>query len=56
MAKKKAELDIRIKKIILAELKRFVTIIDKYLPAGKNKKAILEKFKEVASLVEKAVG
>ena len=56
MAKKKTELDIRIRKIILAELKRFVTIIDKYLPAGKNKKEILEKFKEVAALVEKAVG
>lgn len=56
MAKKKVELDIRIKKMILAELKRFVTIIDKYLPSGKNKKEILEKFKEVASLVEKAVG
>ena len=56
MAKKKAELDIRIKKMILAELKRFVTIIEKYLPASKDKKEILKKFEEVAALVEKAVG
>lgn len=56
MAKKKAALDKKVKGFILAELKRFVTIITKYLPEGKDKKEILKKFEEVAALVEKAVG
>lgn len=55
MAKKKIELDKKVKGLLLGELKRFVTIIDKYLPAGKDKKEILKKFEEVAALVEKAV-
>ena len=52
---KKAELSQKAKGLIIGELKRFVTIIDKYLPAGKDKKEILEKFKEIAILVEKKV-
>lgn len=56
MAKKKIELDKKVKGILLGELKRFVTIIDKYLPNTKDKKEILKKFEEIAVLVEKAVG
>ena len=56
MAKKKVELEAKVKGLILGELKRFVTIIDKYLPNGKDKKDILKKFEEVVALVEKAVG
>ena len=56
MAKKKIVITKFAKGVILAELKRFVTIITKYLPEGKDKKEILKKFEEVAALVEKAVG
>ena len=56
MAKKKVELSKVAKGLVLGELKRFVTIIDKYLPNGKDKKEILKKFEEVSALVEKAVG
>ena len=53
---KKVEFSPKVKGLILGELKRFVTIIDKYFPAGKDKKEILEKFKEIVALVEKKVG
>ena len=56
MAKKKAELSAKVKGMIKGELKRFVTIIDKYFPNGKNKKEILKKFEEIADLVEKEIG
>ena len=56
MAKKKAELSAKVKGMINGELKRFVTIIDKYLPNTKNKKEILKKFEEIADLVEKEIG
>ena len=55
MAKKKAELSAKAKGMIKGELKRFVTIIDKYLSNGKNKKEILKKFEEIAALVEKEI-
>lgn len=44
------------KKLMLAEVKRFTTMVIKYLPNGKDKKDILKKFEEVVALVEKAVG
>lgn len=56
MAKKKVVLDAKVKGLIKGELKRFITIIEKYLPAGKDKKEILAKFEEVVALVEKAIG
>ena len=52
---KKIELDNKTKGLILGELKRFVTIINKYFPAGKNKKEILKKFEEIVELVEKSI-
>ncbi len=55
MAKKKVEITKFAKSIILGELKRFVTIITKYLPESKNKKEILKKFEEIAELTKKAV-
>ena len=56
MAKKKAVLEANVKGLITGELKRFMTIIEKYLPAGKDKKEIIAKFEEVVALVEKAIG
>lgn len=56
MAKKKVVLDAKVKGLIKVELKRFVTIIEKYLPASKEKKEILTQFEEVIALVEKAIG
>ena len=56
MAKKKVVLDAKVKGLIKGELKRFITIIEKYLPAGKEKKEILTQFEEVIALVEKAIG
>lgn len=44
------------KKLMLAEVKRFTTMVIKYIPDGKDKKDILKKFEEVVALVEKAVG
>lgn len=44
------------KKLMLAEVKRFTTMVIKYIPNGKDKKDILKKFEEVVALVEKAVG
>ncbi len=41
------------KKIMLAEVKRFATMVTKYIPDGKAKKEIEEKFAEVAALIEK---
>lgn len=55
MAKKKVELNNTVKGLILGELKRFVTIINKYLPESKAKKEILKKFEEISELAEKAV-
>ena len=56
MTKKKAALDAKVKGLIVGELKRFATIIDKYLPNTKEKKEILTQFEEVVALVEKAIG
>lgn len=56
MAKKKVELDKKVKGMLLGELKRFVTLMNKYLPNSKDKKELLKKFEDVAALVEKAVG
>ena len=56
MAKKKVVLEAKVKGLIKGELKRFITIIEKYLPAGKEKKEILTQFEEVIALVEKAIG
>ena len=56
MAKKKVELDKKVKGLLIGELKRFVTIMNKYLPNSKDKKELFKKFEEVAALVEKAVG
>lgn len=56
MAKKKVELSVKVKGLLKAELKRFVTIVDKYLPNGKDKKEILKKFEEIIELVEKVIG
>lgn len=56
MAKKKEAISKFAKSLILGELKRFVTIITKYLPDGKDKKEILKKFEEVEALTKKAVG
>lgn len=55
MAKKKVEVSPFVKKLVLGEVKRFVTIIEKYLPESKNKKEILKKFEEIAELTKKAV-
>ena len=41
------------KKLMLAEVKRFTTMVIKYIPDGKAKKEIEEKFAEVAALIEK---
>ena len=54
-AKKKIELSKAVKGLLKGEIKRFVTIIVKYYPEGKDKKEILKKFEEVAALVEKAI-
>ncbi len=56
MAKKKVEISAKVKGLLKAELKRFVTIVDKYFPNGKDKKEILKKFEEIAELVEKVIG
>ena len=56
MAKKKEAISAAAKKLILGELKRFVTIIAKYLPDSKDKKELLKKFEEVEALAKKAVG
>ena len=56
MTKKKTELDPKVRGLLKGELKRFVTLIDKYLPNSKNKKEILKKFEEIAALVEKEIG
>lgn len=55
MAKKKAVISEKVKALLKAELKRFVTIVDKYLPDSKNKKDILAKFEEISELVEKEI-
>lgn len=54
-AKKKVELSKAAKGLLKGELKRFVTIIEKYFPEGKDKKEVLKKFEEIADLVEKKV-
>ena len=53
--KKKVEITKFAKSLLRGEVKRFVTIVNKYLPDGKNKKDILKKFEEVAELMEKAL-
>ena len=53
--KKKVEITKFAKSLLMGEVKRFVTIVNKYLPDGKNKKDILKKFEEVAELMEKAL-
>lgn len=53
--KKKIELSKAVKGLLRGEVKRFVTIIAKYYPEGKDKKEILKKFEEISALVEKAV-
>lgn len=55
MPAKKKELSKFAKGLISGEVKRFVTIIEKYLPDGKNKKEILKKFEEIAALIEKTI-
>lgn len=52
MAKKKEKMTEAAKKIMLAEVKRFATMIVKYIPDSKNRKAIEEKFAEIAALIE----
>ena len=53
--KKKFELSKAAKSLLKGEVKRFVTIISKYYPEGKDKKEILKKFEEIVTLIEKAV-
>lgn len=55
MAKKKIELSKTVKGLLKGEIKRFVTIIEKYYPGGKDKKEILKKFEEISVLVEKVL-
>ena len=55
MAKKKVELSKFAKSILRGEIKRFVTIITKYYPDGKEKKEILKKFEEISAIIEKTV-
>lgn len=53
--KKKVELSKFAKSILRGEIKRFVTIITKYYPDGKEKKEILKKFEEISAIIEKTV-
>lgn len=53
--KKKLELSKTVKGLLKGEIKRFVTIIEKYYPEGKDKKEILKKFEEISVLVEKVI-
>lgn len=55
MAKKKLELSKAVKGLLKGEVKRFVTIIEKYYPEGKDKKEILKKFEEISALVGKVL-
>lgn len=55
MAKKKLELSKTVKGLLKGEIKRFVTIIEKYYPEGKDKKEILKKFEEISALVWKVI-
>lgn len=53
--KKKLELSKAVKGLLKGEIKRFVTIIEKYYPEGKDKKEILKKFEEISALVGKVI-
>lgn len=53
--KKKLELSKAVKGLLKGEVKRFVTIIEKYYPEGKDKKEILKKFEEISALVAKVL-
>lgn len=55
MAKKKLELSKTVKGLLKGEIKRFVTIITKNYPDGKEKKEILKKFEEISAIIEKTV-
>lgn len=55
MAKKKIELTAKAKGLLKGEIKRFMTIIKKYYPEGKDKKEIVKKFEEITVLVGKAL-
>ena len=55
MAKKKLELSKAVKGLLKGEIKRFVTIIEKYYPEGKDKREILKKFEEISALVGKVL-
>lgn len=50
--KKKAKMTEMAKKLMLAEVKRFVTMVVKYMPESKERAAILTQFEYVAAMIE----